>query len=63
LCVNHITLAGNGENSALKALYNIVLASWSISVRVELKRRNLEVTEEAKGVTNKEKTRNKYKTK
>jgi len=63
LCVNHITLAGNGENSAVKALYNVVLVNWSISARVELKRRNPEVTEETKDVTNKEKTTNKYKTK
>ena len=47
----------------MKALYNIVLVNWSISARVELKRRNLEITEETKDVTNKEKTRNNYETK
>jgi len=51
------------KNNALKALYNIVLVNWSIPARVELKRRNLEVTEETKDVTNKEKTRNRHKTK
>jgi hypothetical protein len=62
LCVNHITLAGNSESNALKAPNNIILVNWSIPARVELREKNLEVTQETKDVTNKEKTRNKYKT-
>ena len=42
----------------MKALYNIVLVNWSIPARVELKRRNLEVTEETKDVTKRKKETN-----
>jgi hypothetical protein len=56
LAVNHITLAGNSENNALKALHNIVRVNWSIPARVVLKEGRNE------GRYKEEKTRNKYET-